>query len=202
MKSILSRLLHLGVTMSRRPSSGGDGTAVDEGRSFGPEVLFSRGGVSPPRLEHGETLTAALVSTVLVTYDSYKKTVWREAGDGFQRRPAELSEVVDLVHQDALSMRYFDGTGNLTDVQIRIGLEKVARMKRVAEEMDVHKIRNDLRRELTMGDKLSLCDKVTVATGNLSRYLQEKNRKEELYPGEACQDGCEAAATRYEAGAF
>ena len=43
-------------------------------------------------------------------------------------------------------MRYFDGTGNLTDVQIRTGLEKVARVKRVAEEMNAHKISNHLRR--------------------------------------------------------
>ena len=48
-------------------------------------------------------------------------------------------------------MRYFDGTGNLTDVQIRTVLEKVARVKWVDEEMNVHKIRNDLRRKLTMG---------------------------------------------------
>ena len=41
----------------------------------GPEVLFSRGGVSPLRLEHEKTLTAALVGTFLVNYDSYKKTV-------------------------------------------------------------------------------------------------------------------------------
>ena len=53
MKSILIRLLHLGVTMSRRSSGGGDGIAVDGGQSFGPEVLFSRCSVSPPRLEHG-----------------------------------------------------------------------------------------------------------------------------------------------------
>ena len=59
MKSILSRLLHLGVTMSRRSSGGGDGIAVDEGQSFGSETLFSRGGVSPPRLEHGEALNSA-----------------------------------------------------------------------------------------------------------------------------------------------
>ena len=168
MKSILSRLLHLGVMMSRKSSGGGDGIAVDEGQSFGPEVLFSRGGMSPPRLEHADTLTAALVETSLVTYDSYKKTIRRGAGDGFERRPAELSEVVDLVHQDALPTRYFDGTGNLTDVQIRIGLEKVARVKRVAEEMNIHKIRNDPGRELTMGDKLSLCDNVEMVTGNLS----------------------------------
>ena len=38
-------------------------------------------------------------------------------------------------------------TGNLTDVQIRTGVDKVARVKRVAEEINVHKIRNDLRRE-------------------------------------------------------
>ena len=105
MKSILSRLLHLGVTMSRRSSGGGDGIAMDEDQSFDPELLSSRGGVSPPRLEYGETLTAALVAIFLVTYDSYKKTVRREPGDGFERRPAKLTEVVDLVHQDALSMR-------------------------------------------------------------------------------------------------
>ena len=139
MKSDLSRLPHLGVTMSRRSSGGGDGIAMDEDQSFGPEVLFRRGGVSPPRLEHGETLTAASVVTFLVTYDSYKKTVGRETGDGFGRLPAEFSDVVDLVHQDALSMRYFDVIGNLTDVQIRTDLEKVACVKRIAEEMNVHK---------------------------------------------------------------
>ena len=78
-------------------------------KGFPIEVLFSRGGVSPPRLEHEETLTAALVATFLVNYDSYKKTMGREAGDGFERRRAELSELVDLVHQDPLSMRYVDG---------------------------------------------------------------------------------------------
>ena len=140
--------------MSRRSSDGGDGIAVDEGQSFGPEVLFSRDGVSLPRLEHGETLTPVLVSTFWVAYDSYKKTLRHEAADGFERRPAELSEVVDLVHQDALSMRQLDGTGNLTGVQIRTGLKKVARVKRVAKEINIHKIRNDLRRELTMSDKL------------------------------------------------
>ena len=101
----------------------------------------------------------------------------RASGDGFERRPAELSELVDLVHQDALPMRYFDGVGNLTDAQIRIGLEKNARVKRVAGEKNVSKIRNDLRQELTMGDKLALCDNVAMVTGNLSRYLQEKNSR-------------------------
>ena len=43
----------------------------------------------------------------------------------------------------SLSTRYFDGAGNLTDAQIR----------RKAEEMNVQKIRDGLRREfLTMGD--------------------------------------------------
>ena len=172
--------------MSRRSSGGGDGIAVDEGQSCGPEVLLSRNGVSPPRLEHGETPTPALVATFLVTYDSYKKTIRREAGDGFERRPAELSEVVvDLVHQGTLSMRYCDGTRNLTDVRIRTSLEKVARVKRVAEEMNVHKIRNDLRRKLTMVDTLSLCDNVAMVTGNLSQHLQEKKLKDELCPGGA-----------------
>ena len=64
-KSVLSRLLHmhLGVTMSRRSSGGGDDIAMDEGQSSGAGVLFGRGGVSPPRLEHGETLTPALIAT-------------------------------------------------------------------------------------------------------------------------------------------
>ena len=189
MKSILSRLLRLGMTMSRRSSGGGNDIAGDEGQRYGLEVLFSRGGVSHIRLEHEETLTAALVATFLVNYDSYKKTVRREAGDGFERRPAELSELVDLVHQDALSMRYFDGVGNLTDAQIRTGLEKVARVKRVAGEMNVSKIRNDPRQELTMGDKLALCDNVAMVTGNRSRYLQERNLKDELCPRGAWKKG-------------
>ena len=175
--------------MSRRSSGGGNDIAGDEGQRYGPEVLFSRGGVSPPRLKHEETLTAALVATFLVNYDSYKKYVRREAGDGFERRPAELSEVVDLVHQDALSMRYFNGVGNLTDAQIRTGLENVARVKRVAGETNVSKIRSDLRREFTMGDKLALCDNVAMVTGNLSLYLQEKNLKDELCPGGAWKKG-------------
>ena len=52
MKLILSRLLRLGVTMSRRSSGGGNDIAVDEGQRFGPEVLLSGGGVSSSRLEH------------------------------------------------------------------------------------------------------------------------------------------------------
>ena len=75
---------------------------------------------------------------------------------------------MDLVHQDALFMRYADDTGDLTNIQVRTCLDKVARMKRVAEEMNVHKIRNDLRRKLTIGDKLPLCDdNVAMMTGNL-----------------------------------
>ena len=171
--------------MSRRSSGGGNNIAGKKGQRYGPEVLFSRGGGSPPRLEHEETLTAALVATFLVNYDSGKKTVKREAGDGFEGRPAELSELVDLVHQDAFSMRYFGGVGNLTDAQIRTGLEKVARVKRIAGKTNVSKIRNNLRRELTMGDKLALCDNVAMVTGNLSRYLQGKNLKDELCPGGA-----------------
>ena len=172
MKSILSRLLRLGVTTSRRSSGSGNNIAGDEGQRYGPEVLFSRGGVSPPRLEHGETLDCCLSCDLFGQSRQLQKTVKREAGDGFERHPAELSEVVDLIHQDALSMRYFDGVGNLTDAHTRTGPEKVARVKRVAGETNVSKIRNDLRRELTMGDKLTLCDNVAMVTGNLSRYLQ------------------------------
>ena len=55
--------------------------------------------------------------------------------------------------------------------------------------MNVHEIRNDLRRELMMGDKLSLCDDVERVTGNLSRYPQEKKFKDELCPGGAWKKG-------------
>ena len=55
--------------------------------------------------------------------------------------------------------------------------------------MNVHKIRKDLRRELAMGDQLSLCDNVAMVTGNLSRYLQNQNLKDELYLGEAWKKG-------------
>ena len=62
-------------------------------------------------------------------------------------------------------------------------------MKRVAEETNVSKIRNDLRRELMMGEKLALCDNGAVVAGNLSRYLQEKHLQDELCPGEAWKKG-------------
>ena len=75
MKSILSRLVHLDVAMSRRSSGGADGIAADEGQSFGPEVLSSMSGVSPSGLEHGETGTAALVVTYLVTHNSYNASI-------------------------------------------------------------------------------------------------------------------------------
>ena len=78
-----------------------------------------------------------------------------------------------MVHQDALSMRYFDGVGNLTDAQIRTGLKNVARVKRVAGETNVRKIRNDLRRELTMGDKLALCDNVAMVTGTYRKKISK-----------------------------
>ena len=140
-------------------------------------------------LEHIENLTSALVATFLATYDSYKNTARREAGNGFERRPAKLSEVLDLEPQDALSMRYFYGTENPTGVQIHIGLEKVVRVEQVAEKMNVHKIRTDLRWEVTMGDQLSLCDNVAMVAGNLSRYLQDKNLKDELCLGGAWKKG-------------
>ena len=62
---------------------------MDEGHSLGPEGLFSRDGVSSPRLKHGEILTAALVAAILATCDNYKNTVRREAGDGLS--DAQLS---------------------------------------------------------------------------------------------------------------
>ena len=40
-----------------------------------------------------------------------------------------------------------------------------------------------------MGDKLSLCDDVTIMTGNLSRSLREKNLKDELCPRGAWKKG-------------
>ena len=68
-------------------------------------------------------------------------------------------------------MRCFDGTGSLTDIQIRIALENVACVKRGTVERNAHKVCNDLRRELMMVENMSQCDIVVMMTGNLSRYL-------------------------------
>ena len=72
---------------------------------------------------------------------------------------------------------------------MRTGLEQVSRVKRIAEETNVSKILNDLRRELTMGEKLALCDNVAIVTGNLGRCLQKKHPKDELSPGGAWKKG-------------
>lgn len=98
----------------------------------------------------------------------------READDGFELSPADFSEVLDFVHQNTLSMRYFNGAGNLTDVQLRTDLEKVARVKRLAEETGVSKIRNDITRGFTMGDKMALYDSAAMVTGNLSHTSRRK----------------------------
>ena len=68
-------------------------------------------------------------------------------------------------------------------------MEKIPRVKRVAKEMNVHKIRNNLRRDMTIGDKLPLCDNLAMMTENLSRYLQEENFKDKLCPGGAWKKG-------------
>lgn len=55
--------------MMSRTSSDGGGAGAAKDQRFGPEVLFSRGSVSPPRLEYREILTVALVETFLVMLD-------------------------------------------------------------------------------------------------------------------------------------
>ena len=103
-KSSLSRLLHLGVTMSRiskcrrRLHCSGWSSEIWSRRLY-------RGALCLNLDCSIETLTAVLVATSVFTYNIYKKAVRSDAGDGSEGHPAELSRVVYLVHQDALSMR-------------------------------------------------------------------------------------------------
>ena len=90
---------------SSRSGGGGD-NADEKGQSVGRDVLFSRGGVKPPRLDQDQVLTTAMVTIFLVRFESYQSKVRRESGDGFERRPAPLSEVVDIVHQEAFAFLF------------------------------------------------------------------------------------------------
>ena len=107
----------MGVTLSSRgyssrSGSGGD-NADEQGQPVGREVLFSRGGVKPPRLDQGQVLTTPMVAKVLVEFDSYRSKVRRESGDYFERRPALLLKVVDIVHKETLAFRYFLGAAHI-----------------------------------------------------------------------------------------
>ena len=47
------------------------------------------------------------------------------------------------MHQDTLAIRYYDGSvDNLTNSNIRQGLEKVTCMNRAAEKLNLAKLRN------------------------------------------------------------
>lgn len=76
-------------------------------------MLFRSGEVFPPRLEQGETLTAALVAT-------------------FSSRTTFTKRLSDLQLLKALFMRMFVGAENLTDFQICTGVKKITRVIRVA----------------------------------------------------------------------
>ena len=89
-----------------------------------------------------------MVAKVLVEFDSYRSKVRRESGDGFERRPGLLSEVVGIVHQEALAFCYFKGAARIDDAALRSGLERVARVNRDTDEVNLGKLRDDLRRLL------------------------------------------------------
>ena len=134
-----------------RSSRGGD--TVGGAQRYGPEVLFSRGGARPPCLDDDAEWTPAVVASFLAKYDSYVAATRREAGDGFERRPAELSELVGLAHQDNLAVAFYDYAVDLTDEQIREGLETVAGIRQSGDEIDIPRLRSDLKKELAMSDK-------------------------------------------------
>ena len=67
-----------------------------------------------------------MVAKVLVEYGNHWSRVRRESGDGFERRPALLSEVVDIVHQEALTLCYFKGAACIDDAELGSSLERVA----------------------------------------------------------------------------
>ena len=67
-------MLRSSVTMSGRRSSSGDSrNGADQSQSSSREVVFSKGSVPSPRLEHGQVLTVntASVTSFLIVYDSY-----------------------------------------------------------------------------------------------------------------------------------
>ena len=59
------------------------------------EVVFSRSGVKPPRLE-GSNLSTACIEEFLRDYDNCVVSLDRESGEGIGRRPAKLTELVDV----------------------------------------------------------------------------------------------------------
>ena len=100
-------------------------------------MLFSQDGVKPARLDQDQVLTTAMVVMIFAEYGSCYSKVHRESGDGFERRPALLSEVVDIVHQETLAFRYFKGATRIDDAASRNGLERVARVNRDTDEVNL-----------------------------------------------------------------
>ena len=78
----------------------------------------------------------------MVEFDSYRSKVRRESGDGFERRPALLSDVVNIVRQEALAFRYFKGAARIDDAALRSDLERVARVNRDTDEVNLVKLRD------------------------------------------------------------
>ena len=131
------------------------------------EVIFSRGGARPPRLD-GLGLVAHRIEEFLVAYDNYVKKVEQESGDGVERRPAVIMELVSLAQQDMLSVRYFKGA-EITNDTLREGLERAAGLK---DEVNRGNLQRDLSRILRMSESRSIRDNVSVVAVVLFQYLR------------------------------
>ena len=53
--------------------------------------------------------------------------------------------MVDIVHQEAIVFRYFKGAARVDDAALRSGLERLARVNRDTDEVNLVKLRDDLR---------------------------------------------------------
>ena len=82
--------------------------------------------MKPARLDQNQVLTTAMVVMIFAEYGSCYSKVHRESGDGFEGQTALLSEVVDIVHQEALTLCYFKGAACIDDAELRSSLERVA----------------------------------------------------------------------------
>ena len=58
----------------------------------------------------------------------------------------------------------------------------MAWVNRDTDEVNLIKLRDDLRRQLQMDKRKSIRDNITIVSGNLAKYLQQRGLKNKLCP--------------------
>ena len=62
----------------------------------------------------------------------------------------------------------------IDDAALRNGLERVARVNRDTDEVNLVKFRDDLRRLLQMDERKFIRDNISIVSGNLAKYLRQR----------------------------